>query len=353
MSVFIQKFKSMVNPLKKRFVWIRNELTGAMDAQTKVICSEICESIRNITAYSVVRDLNIAHKEQTLLMFYPVWNNRANFMVTNKFDMVKKYLNSVRPIQMENLVRIGGANDGGYIMINPKIDLLKFVQDSSHNSPPQYLLDNPPLINFTQNPPKALSLGVSPYSPWDLDMANFGYKVLQYDASIAHAPYNHPNITFHKKFVGARDSHDTISFELLLAQNDFSPNACNVLQCDIEDCEWEILENIDLAKIARYFPQVIFEFHKLFLENTFADKRLAVLEKLKAYYTPIHAHFNNWGGAVWYSNGYFWCQTVEVSYLRNDLIKESNLIVGSGYLHCDAPNVKEYPDIPIIFDDFV
>ena len=215
-------------------------------------------------------------------------------------------------------------------MINPKIDLLnssnairainidsqdyganpivstEFTRSNSmHDSPPPYLLDNPPQINFSQNQPKAVSLGVSPYLPWDLDMANFGYKVLQYDASIDTAPYNHPNITFHKKFVGARDSHNTISFESLLAQNDFSPNACNVLQCDIEDCEWEILENIDLAKVAQYFPQVIFEFHKCYLDNApFAERRLAILERLRAHYTPIHTHFNCFG-AVYYANGFF------------------------------------------------
>ena len=215
------------------------------------------------------------------------------------------------------------------------------------------MLDNPPLINFNRNQPKAVSLGVSPYSPWDLDMANVGFQVLQYDASIDKAPYNHPNITFHKKFVGVKDSHDTISFANLLAQNDFSPNACNVLQCDIEDCEWEILENIDLSQMAQYFPQVLFEFHKCYLDNeSFAGRRLVVLERLKEYYTPIHTHFNCFG-AVYYANGYFWGAVVEVSYLRNDLVDSAaKLLSGAGNLYLDTPNAKGYSDIPVIFDDF-
>ncbi|MGX3011302.1 hypothetical protein ACWIUD_07060 [Helicobacter sp. 23-1044] len=181
-------------------------------------------------------------------------------------------------------------------------------------------------------------------------MANFGYKVLQYDASINKAPYNHPNITFYKKFVGARDARDTISFENLLAQHDFNPNACNILQCDIEDCEWEILENIDLAKIAQYFPQVLFEFHKCYLDNApFAERRLAVLERLRAHYTPIHTHFNCYG-AVYYVNGYFWGAVIEVSYLRNDLVdKGAKKIAGVGNLYLDSPNAVGYPDIPVIF----
>lgn len=212
--------------------------------------------------------------------------------------------------------------------------------------------DNPPQINFSQNQPIAVSLGVSPYSPWDLDMANFGYKVLQYDASIDKAPYNHPNIIFHKKFVGVRDSHDTISFENLLAQNNFSSNACNVLQCDIEDCEWDILENIDLAKIAQYFPQIMFEFHGCNPNDKSASqRRIAALEKIKEHYTPIHSHFNCCSEL--YVNGYFWRSLVEVTYISNDLVdKNAKLLVGVGNSHLDAPNIKGYTDTPIIFDEY-
>ena len=182
-------------------------------------------------------------------------------------------------------------------------------------------------------------------------MANVGYKVLQYDASIDKAPYNHPNITFYKKFVGAKDSANTISFENLLAQHDFNPNVCNVLQCDIEDCEWDILENIDLAKIAQYFPQIMFEFHGCNPNDKSASqRRIAVLEKIKEHYTPIHSHFNC--TAVYYVNGLFWCSQVEVTYLRNDLIdKNANLIVGAGNIQLDSPYAKFLPDIPIIFDE--
>lgn len=136
-------------------------------------------------------------------------------------------------------------------------------------------------------------------------MANFGYKVLQYDASIAKAPYNHPNITFHKKFVGAKDGVDTIAFGRIIAENNLSQNACNVLQCDIEDCEWEILEQVDLGEMAKYFPQVLFEFHNCNPnDEKLSQRRLAVLEKLREYYTPIHTHFNCCG-AVYMQMGIF------------------------------------------------
>lgn len=215
--------------------------------------------------------------------------------------------------------------------------------------PPPYL-DNASFIDFKKNQPNAISLGISPYSPWDLDMANIGYRVLQYDASIEKAPYKHENIIFHKKFVGIKDDENTISLNNVITKNHLDENSCNVLQCDIEDCEWEILEQIDLSNVARYFPQVIFEFHNCNPnDKSLSLPRLAILERILQYYTPIHTHFNCYG-EVFYSNGYFWDAVVEVSYLRNDLIPaNAKKIDGIGNLNIDAPNAKGYPDIPVIF----
>lgn len=180
-------------------------------------------------------------------------------------------------------------------------------------------------------------------------MANFGYKVLQYDASISKAPYTHKNITFHKKFVGARDGVDTIALARIIAENDLRQNACNVLQCDIEDCEWEILEQMDLGEMAKYFPQVLFEFHNCNPnDEQLSQRRIAILEAMKAHYTPIHTHFNNYGD-VFYVNGYFWGETIEISYLRNDLVPQNTPFADIGNLNIDAPNAKGYPDIPVIF----
>ena len=137
MSIQNEKLWRGFNPLKKRFVWLNNELTSVITKQTNEVCDSICATIRNATAYSVLSDLNIAHKEQTLLMFYPVWNNKTKVMVANNFDIMQKYLNATRPVRVSNLVRVGGANDGGYVMINPKIDLLRDINvESTHDFPP-------------------------------------------------------------------------------------------------------------------------------------------------------------------------------------------------------------------------
>ena len=42
------------------------------------------------------------------------------------------------------------------------------------------------------------SFGISDYSPWDLEMANRGFKVYQYDGTVPQSPDEHPNIIFTK-----------------------------------------------------------------------------------------------------------------------------------------------------------
>ncbi len=71
-------------------------------------------------------------------------------------------------------------------------------------------------------------------------MTERGYEVLEFDVSIKQSPYpNHPNIKFFKKFVGTKDSDDTSSFERLIAESNMKKAAHNILQCDIENIEWE------------------------------------------------------------------------------------------------------------------
>ncbi|RAX54752.1 hypothetical protein CCY99_03040 [Helicobacter sp. 16-1353] len=207
-------------------------------------------------------------------------------------------------------------------------------------------------------------------------MANMGYKVLQYDASINTAPYNHPNITFIKKFVGVKDSCDTISFERVVRENSLDKNHHNIMQIDIEGAEWDILREIDLGFVSQYFPQIVFEFHDCNPNDIEGMKmRLPILEKLRKYYTPIHTHFNN-NGSIFYGKGLFLSTCIEVSYVRNDLVENLSVLSNStnssdvkdlqnnkqnlnpiyksglgNIVGLDSPNTKGYPDVPIIFYD--
>ncbi|WP_231860221.1 hypothetical protein [Helicobacter himalayensis] len=300
------------------------------------------KSLQAIQTLQILNSLDLPEelKQEFALQFYPNVSGEgiATLNDAQSCQNVKHYLSLVRPVVSPSLKleRVGDNNDGGYVMFAP-----------------------PPPIEANTIKPQALSLGVSPYSPWDLAMANRGYKVMQYDASIEKASHNHPNITFIKKFVGAQESHDTISFDFVVKSNNLNKDAHNIAQIDIEDAEWDILENIDLGAISPYFAQVLFEFHYCDPRNeALTSRRLKALEKILEFYTPIHTHFNHCGQAFCVpkalsaeSKLYFWCSVVEVSYLRNDLIpKDAVPKSGSGLIAgLDYPNLPNFPDLPIIF----
>ena len=187
-------------------------------------------------------------------------------------------------------------------------------------------------------------------------MANRGFLVFEFDASIENSPYpNHPNIKFFKQFVGAKDSNEngvqTIAFSRLLKECEFDANAHNVLQCDIENAEWEILEQCDMSLLARYFSQMTFEFHRCWPDDeACCEPRFRALEKIREHFVPIWVHYNNYAGLI-IGDGLHFCPVIEVSYVRKDLLPKDAQPCKSGLyrLNTDSPNIAEIPDIPVIF----
>lgn len=249
---------------------------------------------------------------------------------------LNSYFTLIQPVRSPSLeiVRIGGAGDGGYCMLL---------------SPPP-----PQKLDSSLEKPIAISLGVSHYAPWDLEMADKGYKVLEFDGSIDDTPYpNHPNIHFYKAFVGVSDDASTISLARILAESKLDPSAHNILQCDIENAEWEILDAIVMQDLLA-FAQIIFEFHGCDPDDLQGSiLRLRVLEKLREHFTPIHTHYNNCAGiclGVIDSIAYPFCHSLEISYLRNDLVpSDARLVSGLASIALDSPCSANKADIPVIF----
>ncbi|WP_346671295.1 FkbM family methyltransferase [Helicobacter pullorum] len=270
--------------------------------------------------------------KQTLLLL--LQDRDRNYIRINHneecYQNISKYLDLLRPLELplEQLVRIGGKKDGGYVMYG----------GGGH------------LENVDS---KALSLGVSEYSPWDLEMAEKGFKVIEYDASIDKCPYKHPNISFHKKFIGTSNNENTITLQKAIEDNHLDKNKANILQCDIENCEWEMLLGIETNLLRDYFTQIIFEFHGCNPEEQEGvDLRTKLLEKINESFVPIHTHLNN-HGKIFYSRGLFFSTTIEVSYLRKDLV-ESSIISnyrkeGGNLKGLDYPVWQSNPEIPIRF----
>lgn len=284
---------------------------------------------------NTLSNLDMDKKDKEILLLLLQDRDRNYIRINHNdqcYENILNYLKLIRPLELPlcDLLRVGGNTDGGYVMYRGG-------------------------GGMRNSDAKAISLGVSDSSPWDLEMAQRGFKVIEYDGSIEKCPYNHENIVFHKKFIGNANAENTVTLASILKDNHLDENKPNILQCDIENCEWDMLENMDISVLSQYFSQVIFEFHGCNPEEQDgAEKRINVLKKLNEYFLPIHTHLNN-HGKIFYSKGLFFSTTLEVSYLRkNEFASTQNLNYRKecGNLQgLDFPTWPSNPEIPLRFKD--
>nr|WP_306810714.1 hypothetical protein [Campylobacter lari] len=279
---------------------------------------------------NIISNLKFNNEKDKEILLLLLQDRDRNYVRINNnkqcYKNIIKYLKLLRPIELpiSDLIRVGGVGDGGYVMYNR----------------------GGYLNNFDG---VALSLGVSEYSPWDLEMAEKGIKVIEYDGSIEKCPYKHKNIIFNKKFIGNANDKNTITLEQVIKDNNLTKN--NILQCDIENCEWDMLENIDFEILNKYFSQIIFEFHGCNPEEEQGvSLRTKILEKLNNYFIPVHLHFNN-HGKIFYSNSLFLSTTLEVTYIRKDILKIDSLVYKDTIelFDYDCPIWPSNPEIPVRF----
>jgi hypothetical protein len=234
-------------------------------------------------------------------------------------------------------VRIGGRRDGGYVMLEPK--------------------------EYPDNSGIAYSFGVSDYSPWDLQMAERGYHVYQYDGTIEKAPDEHPLLEFNRYNISGSDvpgpNEKTVG-QIIREHNHKNENI--ILQMDIEGAEWDVLGQIAEEDIL-CFEQIIVEFHYLVIRGASFAKQVRVLERLNQTHQVIHIHGNNHSCAipVVLANEYnsfsrdlcFFPTALEVSYVRkiDPVTKKAVFHFTPSFerypYFLDMPNKQGMPDIYI------
>jgi hypothetical protein len=164
-------------------------------------------------------------------------------------------------------VRIGGPHDGGYVMAN----------------------------GFELNR-TAYSIGVGPQVQWDVEMAERGLVIHQYDHTVPGLPQEHPNFRYTPLGIAPDLSHpDLITLEEMLERNGHSGLSNMLLKIDVEGAEWDVFDAMDHALLAK-FDQIVIEFHGLeYLgADTFRERANRVFRKLNYHHVPIHVHANNY-----------------------------------------------------------
>lgn len=206
-------------------------------------------------------------------------------------ERVVRAARMVAPVLPTNvdLVRVGGDNDGGYLMADD-FDVVG-----------------------------AVSLGVGPDVSWDKAISARGITVAMFDPTVRRPPEQVSQSRFFR--LGVRGNSPLPRYETLenlIRMTGFPSQGDLLLKMDVEASEWESLQDAPTFALQR-FRQIVVEFHglaELALNDRGADM-LSVLEKLNNSHIPIHVHANNYGRLVRFDS-YWFPDAIEVSYLRGD-----------------------------------
>lgn len=206
--------------------------------------------------------------------------------------------------------RLGGANDGGYVMLD---DFKGGV---------------------------AYSFGVRDDVAWDEELAKRGYDVYLYDHTIDGLPKENERFHFFKTGIcGATPVKDCQTLGALVEANGHADRDDMILKIDVEGAEWDMLEEVDEALLAR-FSQIAVEFH--FLDWQDWERRRRLLEKLERSHAPIWLRACNYGLRRLVDGEYRY-GSVEACYVRRSdfELKPSTKIFPTQW---DAPNDPKRPD---------
>ena len=231
--------------------------------------------------------------------------------------LVARFKENYKPL---NLIRIGAMSDGGYLVPN--------------------ILDN---IKY------CFSAGIGNISSFEKELSKkYLIKSFMSDGSINEPPEVDENFFFIKKFISSRTKDEYITLSDWLINSigkDKKTNDNKILQMDIEGSEYEVL-TYESAETLGLFSIIIIEFHELqnLANRNFLKMFSGNLEKIYKYFSICHVHPNNNCGVI-KIGGIEVPGAIEVTFVRNDLIKKENLlseIVLPHQLDCKTiKNIKE------------
>jgi hypothetical protein len=142
----------------------------------------------------------------------------------------------------------------------------------------------------------AFSCGVGENDDWDIDIANRGIPVHQFDFSVDAPPHVHQNCRFYKKKIVpiADGTSDTESISRLVEKLIGSEPSLSILKIDIEGDEWRVFEEATNDELTK-FSQIVCEFHHFsrVANDEWYKRAYQVLRKLSQSFAVIHVHGNN------------------------------------------------------------
>ncbi len=185
--------------------------------------------------------------------------------------IVFRIMRLLRPHRVAGLnkIRLGRFFDGGYVMM----DAFDSVT-------------------------AAYSFGINNDASWDLDIANRGIPVFQYDHTIDALPTMHSLFSWAKLGIGGITNPDVPleTIPNLISKNGHQDHRNLIMKCDVEGHEWQVFAAMP-GPCLEQFKQIVVEFHDFqrLDDIKFAEELQAALVNLTRAHCVVHVHANNWG----------------------------------------------------------
>jgi hypothetical protein len=273
-------------------------------------------------------------------------------------------LNDIKPIQLNNLIRIGQEQDGGYVLSESQLNLTDVLLSFGINEDWSFDTD------FLKRK-KDIALFAYDYSISDriilkhvvsnLIASAKKFLVLDFRASkqfliiairktslyfnFCYFFTRKKNRFFFKKFLGSQDDDKFISVSEIFRTHVKHPikELSVFVKMDIEESEY-----LTLHSFTPFFHVIngfAIEFHKLDIyESQFTE----IIKEILADFYVAHIHANNYGN---YIAGTSLPDTLEITFINKKVFPEMPALSQHSYPidGLDFPCNKALPDIPIIF----
>lgn len=214
-------------------------------------------------------------------------------------------------------LRIGSANDGGYVVPNRKVAGVDFLYSAGVGYNLDFDFDlrarsraRIKLFDHTIPPPRHL--------PEAAEFFPVGLGLNGESLSVVFTHGNQPNLSRHRLW----------------------------LKLDIEGCEWPLLERTG-QECLRLFEVILIEFHDLInLDAKAIATKTRGLRKLNRHFRLVHAHGNNYTPSLQVHETLLpYC--LETTYVRADLLEEVRLNQKPLPGPHDAPSDPFAPDLDL------
>ena len=235
-------------------------------------------------------------------------------------DQLKELVKALRPVKTDfELIRIGGANDGGYLIPN---DLDGIAA--------------------------CFSPGVADTASFEVALCKRGIGSHLADASVDGAPKGFTPLSFTKKYLDGYNDETNMTLKTWMNEKGLSNmNGANfILQMDIEGGEYATIIATP-KEVLQQFRIICVEIHDTDAWfNPIAWNTVATFfAKLTEDFHVVHNHPNNNCGTV-DANGFILPRVFELTLLRKDRSKALGLVEDLPH-PLDAPNVTDKPALEL------